>query len=317
MVIQDKVSVMNNNLLVTAVIIFFNGEKYLSEAIESVIHQTYTHWELLLCDDGSNDQSSEIAKEYEAKYPEKIKYLDHEGHINKGRSAARNLGIKKAKGDLIALLDCDDIWLPDKLKEQVELLQAHPEAGMIYGKTEVWFSWSGLSEDQDKDYVMDLGVIPDRIIDPPILFLLHLDNKVQSPTTCNVLIRKEVFHQVGYFEDDFHGMFEDLAFFSKVCLKFPVYVSGKCWAKYRQHNESICAISEKNGNSWNERYPILEWLENYLIEKNINNKEVWKGLNKQLFPYRHENLFLLFNDPKRLYNRVRRRGLSLVKNVLK
>lgn len=307
---------MNNLPLVSAVIIFFNGEKYLAEAIESVISQSYGHWELLLADDGSKDSSQAIAKAYEEKYPEKIKYLQHEGHVNKGMSATRNLGIKSAKGEYIALLDSDDIWLPNKLQEQVDLLLAHPEAGMLYGKTEVWFSWSGLPEDQDKDYTMDLGVKPNKMVAPPELFLLQLENRVQSPTTCNVIIRREVFDKVGYFQDDFRGMFEDLAFFSKVCMKFPVYVSDKCWARYRQHYESCCAISEINGNIRQARYPILAWLESYLIQENIADRVVWKALNRQIYPYRHEVLFLLINDPKKLYKRVRKKGISLLKKLL-
>lgn len=301
--------------LVSAVIIFYNGEKYLAEAIDSVLNQTYEKWELLLADDGSNDKSTEIAKSYEKKYPEKIKYLQHEGHVNKGMSASRNLGIKNAKGKYIALLDSDDVWLPQKLEEQIAILQAHPEAGMVYGKTEIWFSWSGLPGEQEKDYMGTLGVEPNNIIVPPALLLLQLENKVQSPTTCSVLIRREVFDKVGLFQEDFRGMYEDLAFFSKVCLKVPVYVSDKCWARYRQHYESCCAVSEKNGDIWKARYPVLLWLESYLIQENIKNREVWKALNKQIFPHRYENLFLIMNDPKRLFKRVRKKGISLVKKM--
>ncbi|TKB70433.1 MAG: glycosyltransferase family 2 protein [Nitrospira sp.] len=99
---------MESQPLISAIIIFLNGEAFMREAIESVFAQTYRNWELLLVDDGSTDQSAEIAKEYAERYAGKVTYLEHPGHWNLGMSAARNLGIKAAKGKYIAFLDCDD-----------------------------------------------------------------------------------------------------------------------------------------------------------------------------------------------------------------
>src|SRR5258706_2880162 len=79
--------------LVSVVVIFLNAERFISEAVESVVAQTYGNWELLLVDDGSNDGSTEIARSYAAKFPDKIRYLEHHGHENRGMSASRNLGI--------------------------------------------------------------------------------------------------------------------------------------------------------------------------------------------------------------------------------
>ena len=107
---------MKNKPLVSCITIFFNAEKFFEEAIESVFVQTYKNWELLLVDDGSTDGSTTIARNYAEHYPEKVCYLEHEGHQNRGMSASRNLGIRHAKGDYVALLDADDIWLPQKLE---------------------------------------------------------------------------------------------------------------------------------------------------------------------------------------------------------
>jgi len=97
--------------LVSVVIPFLNGEQFLREAIESVFAQTYSHWELLLVDDGSSDASTQIAMRYAQQNGEKVRYLDHDGHLNRGVCASRNLGIRQARGELIALLDVDDVWL--------------------------------------------------------------------------------------------------------------------------------------------------------------------------------------------------------------
>ena len=123
--------------LVSAITIFLDAETFLREAIESVLAQTYANWELLLVDDGSTDGSTEIALGYARLYPQRIRYLEHEGHRNRGMSASRNLGIPHARGEYIALLDADDVWLPLKLERQVAILESDPESAMVYGATRV------------------------------------------------------------------------------------------------------------------------------------------------------------------------------------
>src|SRR5690606_28181582 len=99
---------------VSVIIIFLDAERYLNEAIRSVFDQTVSNWELLLVDDGSSDASSTIARCHAAAMPERIRYLEHSGHENRGMSASRNLGIRTARGRYVAFLDADDVWLPDR-----------------------------------------------------------------------------------------------------------------------------------------------------------------------------------------------------------
>ncbi|HEX8089705.1 MAG TPA: glycosyltransferase family 2 protein, partial [Blastocatellia bacterium] len=101
---------MSDNSLVSVIIIFLNAEEFIAEAIESVFDQTYSDWELLLVDDGSTDASAEIALRYAAGYRGRVRYLEHEGHQNRGMSASRNLGIASARGEFVAFLDADDVW---------------------------------------------------------------------------------------------------------------------------------------------------------------------------------------------------------------
>jgi glycosyltransferase involved in cell wall biosynthesis len=190
---------MNHKPLVSTVIIFFNSEKFLAEAIESVIAQTYDNWELLLVDDGSVDNSSAIAINYAKNYPEKIRYLEHENHQNRGKNASRNLGIKNGKGDYIALLDSDDVWLPHKLEQQVAILEQYPEAGMVYSKNDYWYSWTGKPEDIQCDQKFPFGIEPNRLVQPPQLLLFMLEGGNRIPNPSNPLLRREVFKQVGLF----------------------------------------------------------------------------------------------------------------------
>jgi glycosyltransferase involved in cell wall biosynthesis len=289
---------MGSKPLVSGIIIFLNEEEFIKEAIESVFAQTYDNWELLLVDDGSIDGSTAIARWYAEKYPMKVRYLEHDGHQNLGMSASRNKGIRNAKGEYIAFLDADDIWLSPKLEQQVALLDSQPEAAMVFGPTEFWYSWTGNPEDIERDGMREINVQANTLFKPPTLLTLLLQNKASTPATCSVLVRLEVFKHTGEFEEAFRGMYEDQAFFAKVYLKVPVFVTSKCWDKYRQHQNSCCSVAEKTGqfhrvNPNPAHFTFLKWVESYLSEQEVENTKVWKALQKCLWPYRNPLLYRL------------------------
>jgi glycosyltransferase involved in cell wall biosynthesis len=220
--------------LVSAIIIFLDAEAFLAESIESVLAQTYRNIELLLVDDGSTDGSTGIARRYARQAPDRIRLLEHPGHENRGMSASRNLGVEQSRGELLAFLDSDDVWLPEKTEQQVAIFREHPGLGMVYGRTQIWHSWSNETPG-GKDFFYGLGVPASAIYPPPTMLGNLIENKHQSPTTCNAMISREAFAKVGGFEPSFRSMYEDQAFFSKLYLEFPAYVSDCYWARYRQH----------------------------------------------------------------------------------
>jgi glycosyltransferase involved in cell wall biosynthesis len=299
---------MNKKPLVSCIIIFFNaGEKFFIEAIESIFAQTYDNWELLLADDGSSNESTTIALRYAQQYPEKVRYVEHEGHQNRGMSATRNLGIRHAHGEYIAFLDADDVWLPHKLEQQLPLLESHPEAAMLYGRTEYWFSWTENNptiwklnpEDPEGDFKTITSVQFDTVVKPPIQLLLFLQNKEIYPCTCSILIRRQIFEDIGGFEEHFRNAHEDMIFHSKLFLKANVYVSSECWDKYRMHPDSYWRRADMQGKGAEIRrlghIKYLNWLETYLYEQKIKHPEVWKALKKAMFPYRHPILYRLIS----------------------
>jgi glycosyltransferase involved in cell wall biosynthesis len=223
--------------LVSVIIIFLDAERFIEEAIGSVIAQTYDAWELLLVDDGSADGSRALALRYVQQYPEKLRYFEHADHRNRGMSASRNLGIRHAKGQYIAWLDADDVWLPRKLERQVALLDSQPEAGMVYGPTEWWYSWSCPAQDGQRDFILPLGQPPDKLIRPPALLVQFLKSEGHSPCMCSILVRREVLDRTGGFEERFRGLYEDQAFCAKICLDTPVFASSECCCRYRQHSD--------------------------------------------------------------------------------
>lgn len=305
--------------------IFFNEELFIEEAIESVLAQTYGSWELFLVDDGSTDRSAEVALQYARQFPEKLFYLAHPNHQNRGMSAARNLGIAHAHGEMIAFLDADDVWLPSKLEQQVAILTSQPEAAMVYGPTELWYSWTGKPEDRQQDGVHELGVSPNTLLQPPQLLVHFLGVEGDSPCTCSVLVRREALEQVRGFEEIFRGMYEDQVFFAKLCLKAPVFVSEYCSARYRQHPHSVCSIAEQSGQLAANRPVFLKWLRTYLLEQKVYDIDVWRALWREMFPYQYPALIRLAHRaretwPGRIFRTVynsslRWRSLPLVRQL--
>ncbi len=271
---------MTDPPLVSAIIIFLNEERFLAQAIDSVLEQSHANWELLLVDDGSADGSSAIARDYAARDPRRIRYYEHAGHANRGMSAARNLGLDHARGRYVGFLDGDDVWLPEKLHEQIDLMAANPRAEMIYGRTLIWHSWRG-TDAAASDEFCDLGVKPDSLVEPPELLVSLIENRAQTPTTCNALMRREVFARVGRFEESFRGMFEDQVFFMKLASVAPVFVSSRCWARYRQRADSHSAHMEATGEVRAARARLLAWLNAYLLEQGVTAPEVWRMLRRQ------------------------------------
>jgi glycosyltransferase involved in cell wall biosynthesis len=287
--------------LVSVVIIFWNEEKFLREAVESVLGQTYRHWELLLVDDGSTDQSSGIARLYAERYPAAVRYLEHDGHENRGMSASRNLALRHAAGKYLGILDADDVWLANTLQDQVGILEAHPEAALVYGRVQRWYSWNSTAADPQRDSIRDLAVPVDSLVEPPTQFLLLLQDKGMPS---GVMVRGEVMKRVGGFEETFRGMYEDNAFLVKVCLREAVFASKECWYKYRKHDESASSLAVRTGRYQAARLEFLKWVEAYLTKEQIDDPRIWGVLRRELRFFRHPRLHQLIDRTRGLLRRI-------------
>jgi glycosyltransferase involved in cell wall biosynthesis len=151
--------------LASVVIPVYNGERFLGEAIGSVWAQSYRPLEIIVVDDGSTDGSARVAKSFSP-----VVYVHQ---ANSGQAAARNHGVELARGELLAFLDADDVWLPDKLSWQMAALAADPNLDAVFGNAEQFLE-PGTS-----------GVLP------PAFHVLP----AQLPSA--MLIRRERFQQVG------------------------------------------------------------------------------------------------------------------------
>ncbi len=271
--------------LVSIITPFLNGGPYFEESINSVLSQTYPHWELMLVDDGSTDGSEAIAKQYADRYPDRIFYLQHEGRANKGASASRNLGIRHSRGSFIAFLDADDIYLPLKLEKQVPQLLAQPRAGMLYSATEYWHSWKGIAEERDWVW-QNFGVPANTLVEPPLLLETFLRDGSTVPCMGSVLARRSTIQAVGGWEDSFRYIYTDQVFHAKICLHAPVYVASGCWDRYRQHPTSSSNTKGQPHRAFEARKRYLDWLGNYLREQGCPTaSELWRAYRRASLSY--------------------------------
>jgi glycosyltransferase involved in cell wall biosynthesis len=161
--------------LVTVIIGVYNAERYLAEAIESVLAQTHPAVELIVVDDGSTDASGRIAEGYGVR----VRCIRQE---NGGMAAARNRAIPEARGSCLSFLDADDRFPPDKLRNQLAVFEAEPELDVVYGHVTEFLS-------------------PD--LDEAALALLRTpEHDVPWPTPNLMLVRRESFLRVGLFSTD-------------------------------------------------------------------------------------------------------------------
>ena len=293
--------------LVTVIINFLNAERFIQEAIDSVLAQTYQHWELLLVDDGSTDESSRIAHANTQRHPRDIRYLEHVDHANRGTSASRNLGIREATGEYIAFLDADDVWLPEKLERQVAMLESHPDVAMVYGLSQWWFSWTGHSEDRDRDYVHELGMPANAIITPPSLvsaFFFRQDAAIPGPSS--ILIRRSAALRVGGFEEEFTFAYDDQAFYAKLALSTRIIASDNCLDRYRQHAH-FAAAAEALRQAYEDRLRFFDWLATFLSARGEIDWHSRYALHREKWRCRY-HLFVLATDRMtRGYLRIIRR----------
>ncbi len=263
--------------LVSVIIPFLNRGKWLAEAIESVICQSYSNWEVILINDGSNDGAGVIAKEYSYQYPEKIIYAEHPGCVNKGVTISRNLGISLSKGSFIAFLDADDLWLEKKLVDQLKLFKQYPQIQMICEASRFWYSWDDPSK---QDIIVNIGVEANKLYFPPKLIKnLYPLGKGQPPCPTGIILKKEAFERSGGFEEIFTGeyqLYEDQAFLSKIYLNECIYISANANNLYRKRSGSLTEAATNEKLYKKVRLFFLKWLEKYIIENHLENNEIVK-----------------------------------------
>jgi glycosyltransferase involved in cell wall biosynthesis len=259
--------------IVSVTIPILNAERFLAEAVESVIAQTYPSWELLLVEDGSSDGSPEIAQRYERDWPEKIRYFEHPGRENRGMTESRNLGLRNSAGRYIARLDADDVLWPNAFEDQVRILDAHPGAALVYGPVQMWLTWTGDPGVADVTQKFTRVVPLNTIIPPPAAMLALLSDDRNEAV--GMFVRRDVIEDVGGYTSDAGFLYEDQCVNVKLFLRHPVIACDRNWYRYRQHADSYCHVM-RSRNTYNAgRLRFLVWVGKYLDENGVTDPEIW------------------------------------------
>lgn len=235
--------------LVSIVMNCYNSEQFLAEALDSVLAQTYVNWELVFWDNQSTDNSAKIVKGVE---DPRIKYFYSENHTSLGE--ARNRAVACTRGEWVAFLDCDDVWMSEKLEKQINLLGNDDERiGLIYGGMEIIgksnYAGSNWSEDlQKKVSAQDPDKFPEGNIFPDLL-------KFNYVPLVTGLVRKKYFIEVGGINPLLEQA-EDYDLFLKISKISEVRVVKENICYYRVHDNNI---TQKNlSNNFEEAISVVE-----------------------------------------------------------
>ncbi len=204
--------------LISVIIPTFNRSKYILDAVESVINQTYSNVEIIVVDDGSTDETYSILKPY----LHRLKYVYQD---NMGVSSARNKGIQLSNGNYIAFLDSDDLFLPDKLTFQKHLLDNNPRYSLAY--TNIYFS----------DYRSKHMKIAFKanMFKSGSLFEDVLLRKVMTGYLQTWLVKKQCFEQIGLIDSEFK-MSEDRDISIRMALYFEMIGTARPLTVLRHHD---------------------------------------------------------------------------------
>lgn len=196
----------------------YNGQKYLKEAIDSVLFQTYTDFELLIIDDGSKDQSTSIIKEYK---DARIRLISNEE--NSGLSFTRNRALNEAKGDFLVWIDCDDLIDPQKFEIQIDYLKSNPEVGILG----TWLTRFGEGRPRLSKSFTDREIIKALLAFYP------------SVWNATAMFRMELIRKAHLKYDERLSVAEDYNFYYDASFHFPMMNLNKSLYSYRASENSI------------------------------------------------------------------------------
>ena len=217
---------MQDSHKVSIIITTFNGSSYIRETIESVINQTYKNWELIILDDGSNDNTCEIISEIK---DERV-FLYKVGRIGIN-GKVKNIGLTKCSGELIAFIDHDDLWHSEKLEKQVAALQAYPEAGFCLTGG---YNFISNIEPVEYFYNRNKGLRVENI------FMPIFQSKIAVWTQA-LLVKNECLQSIGTFNET--SMFADPEFIYRLAYHYDAVILYEPLLYHRIHSNSHTSLN--------------------------------------------------------------------------
>ena len=212
--------------VVSVIIPAHNSAAFIADAIDAVRAQTFREYEIIAVDDGSTDRTQDVLR----RFPE----VRSARQPNRGAAAARNAGIGLARGEFVAFLDADDLWLPDKLARQLDFIAAHPEVGLLFADAAEW-----RGDTVEKPSILStMAFGADASSQTPIddvFRKLLIENFIPTST---VLVRRSCFAAAGLFDVSLPNV-EDREMWLRLAAAVPVACVPQVLARKRSHDANI------------------------------------------------------------------------------
>lgn len=215
------------NPKISVIMSVYNGARYLKEAVDSILNQTFTDFEFLIVNDCSNDNSPQILKEY-AEKDNRIKIITNE--FNLGLTKNLNKMIRQVKGEYIARFDCDDVSLPTRFEKQVKFLNENPKVALVS-------SWSSLMDDNGKIF----GTVKYPINNIELKKVLIRYNPFFHPA---VMMRKSALDNVGFYNESWRFA-QDYELWLRIARKYEIANIPEILLNYRETSCSITGSKNK------------------------------------------------------------------------
>jgi len=263
--------------LVSVILPTYNSRDYIREAVDTILKQTYGNIEIVVVDSSTDD-----TKQVLELYGDKVRYFYQEP---RGVSAARNFGLKQARGSLVAFQDADDRWLPGKIEAQILALRHFPDAALVFTDYAM-FDHSGVILPSACWPHFKLWIDGHRVAEEDLAYgrlywELMLGNCIG---TCAVLAVKDVLEQFGGFDESFKTC-EDLDLWSRVSTKHTFLYIDKVFAEYRVHSSGLSGSQDTRDMTWaldrarvrekHLRADLVPQTLRYRVER-LQRKECWE-----------------------------------------
>ncbi len=239
---------------VSVILPSYNHERYVGEAVESALDQTFQDFEIIVVDDGSRDRSLEVLRTFT---DPRVKLFVHEQ--NRGLSITANDCIRRAEGQYIAMLNSDDVWEQDKLELQVDYLDSHPDAAAVFGKV-TWIDDAGLPITQDSFPYLRLFDVENRNRFEWLRTFMVAGNCLCHPSS---MVRRECYSQVGFYDITLASL-QDFDLWVRICLKYNIHVLEQRMVRLRRISEEANLSGGNSRNRNRGRFEYGQILNHYL-----------------------------------------------------
>lgn len=267
---------------ISVIMASYNYAQYIEKAIDSVINQTYQDWELIIVDDGSNDNSVEIIKSYCEK-DSRIRLLQHLGAKNKGLKETILLGLELAVGDWVAFLESDDFFAPDNLEKKIEIINEHPDVKLIFNKVNFLEERTGAINKLQKGFIKKQKKLSQKIYPRNMFYDFYINNMILT-FSC-IMVETEALKKTN-FNTPVDSLL-DWWLWIHLAYESKFYYIDKELTNWRLHHESYIKKEKK---------PIL-----YTVQAQAY-RHVYKQNNRPLKLL----LFIILSDIKLFFFRIYR-----------